>query len=153
MSTNKLVLSKKKYQDFCYLAEIHSKEGRINIHGAKNYQHKVFLNGKNLQGANLKNVNHLLLVEENGIVTTKYREKEEYRFVKIILRKPYFKLFNIFKKFFPQYKNNFPEQIIFLNKNKNSILQIFFNQEGIIEKILKSDDEVIYQYKKEVKIE
>lgn len=151
--TNKLILSKNKYQSFSYLTEIPLEEGKLSIYGAKNYQHKVFLNEKNLQGANLKNINHLLLVEENGIVTTKYREKEVYKFVKIILKKPYFKLFNIFKKFFPQYKNNFPEQIIFLNKNKNPILQIFFNQEGIIEKILKSDDEVIYQYKKEKEIQ
>lgn len=152
LSTNKLILSKKNYQDFSYLTEIQSERGKLSIHGAKNYQHKVFLNEKNLQGANLKNINHLLIINENGIVTAKYREKEEYKFVKIILRKPYFKLFNIFKKFFPQYKNNFPEQIIFLNKNKNPILQIFFNQEGIIEKILKSDDEIIYQYRKEKEI-
>lgn len=151
--TNKLILSKNKYQSFSYLAEIPLEKGKLSIYGAKNYQHKVFLNEKNLQGANLKNINHLLLVEENGIVTTKYREKEEYEFVKIILRKSYFKLFNIFKKVFPQYKNNFPEQIIFLNKNKNPILQIFFNQEGIIGKILNSNADVIYQYKKGSEIE
>ena len=85
--TNKLILSKNKYQSFSYLTEIPLEEGKLSIYGAKNYQHKVFLNEKNLQGANLKNINHLLLVEENGIVTTKYREKEVYKFVKIISTK------------------------------------------------------------------
>jgi hypothetical protein len=148
--TNQLILSKKKYQNFSYLTEIQLEEGKLSIHGAKNYQHKVFLKGKNLQslqGANLKNINYLLLVEENGIVTTNYREKEEYKYVKIILRKPYFILFNIFKKFFPQYKNNFPEQIIFLNKDKKPLMYVFFNEKGIIEKIVKNNEEIIYQYK------
>ena len=60
MLTNKLVLSKKNYQNFSYLVEIQSKEEKISIHGAKNYQHKVFFNGKNLQAAN---VNYSPLIE------------------------------------------------------------------------------------------
>lgn len=149
MLTNKLVLSKKNYQNFSYLVEIQSKEERISIHGAKNYQHKVFFNGKNLQAANLKNINDLLIIDENGVVTT-YREKEEYKFVEIYLRKPYFRLFHFFKRSFPQFKNNFPEQIIFFNEEKNPILCIFFNSKGIIDKIIKNNNKIIYQENKKV---
>lgn len=145
MFTNTLIMPKRKYQNFSYLVKVQSRKGQIDIYGAKGYQHKVWLNGKILQEANLKDINHLLIISENGKVVLTYREKEEYKYAKIILRKKVFTLFQIFKKDFPQYTDNFPEQIIFLNKDKKPLIYIFF-KDGIIERIVKNNEEIIYKY-------
>lgn len=146
MFTNTLIMPKRKYQNFSYLVKVQVEKGQIDIYGAKGYQHKVWLNGKILQEANLKDINHLLIISENGKVVLTYREKEEYKYAKIVLSKKVFTLSQIFKKDFPQYKDNFPKQIIFLNKDKKPLMHVFFNEKGIIEKIVKINEEIIYQY-------
>ena len=93
-----------------------------------------------------KDINHLLIISENGKVVLTYKEKEKYEYVKIVLSKKVFTLSQIFKKDFPQYKDNFPKQIIFLNKDKKPLMHVFFNEKGIIEKIVKINEEIIYQY-------
>lgn len=136
------ILSLKKYLKLGYIKT--NIEDSILIHGQTNYQHKVYKDSYIIQSANLKDINKILLIMDNTSNSLlqekvfKYREKIKVAKVKITMSKKTFRFINF-------HKNNYLKKIEFFSNNNDILIEVNFNNCGIIKNI-KKQDEVIYQY-------
>ena len=136
------VLSKEKFSIFSYEKKIKLNNGILKIANYSMYQHRVnFCTKKRvfeIRSGNFKTTSFFVENRTSFPYTKQDFKGKDFYSVEITMNNP-------LKNLKSHFKDNFPRKLIFLDEDKNSILELIFNKYGFMIKAIDEKENIIYR--------